>query len=103
MFTLHARSYENGEPLRITVQGDRIRSVEPAWPTSTIAEWPFVAPALFDLQINGYGGVWFSDDELSASDVLKALKPYFRHGVTRLCPTLITNSFEGLAAGFAAI
>jgi N-acetylglucosamine-6-phosphate deacetylase len=34
---------------------------------------------------------------------LKTLKPFYRHGVTRLCPTLITNSFEGLAAGFGAI
>lgn len=103
MFTLNARSYENGEPLRITVAGDRIRSVEPAWPQSVVEDWPYVAPALFDLQINGYGGVWFSSDELTSSDVLGALRPFFRHGVTRLCPTLITNSFEGLATGFTAI
>jgi N-acetylglucosamine-6-phosphate deacetylase len=103
MLTLHARSYENGEPLRITVAGDRIRSVEPAWPQGAVEDWPFVAPALFDLQINGHSGVWFSDAALTADDVLKALEPYPRFGVTRLCPTLITNSFEGLAAGFAAI
>ena len=103
MMTIRARSYENGEPLRITVSGDRIRSVEPAWPTGSVAEWPFVAPGLVDLQINGHSGVWFSDEALTVSDVLKALSPYSRFGVTRLCPTLITNSFEGLAAGFAAI
>lgn len=103
MMTIRARSYENGEPLRITVSGDRIRSVEPAWPTGSVDEWPFVAPGLFDLQINGHSGVWFSDEALTVSDVLKALSPYSRFGVTRLCPTLITNSFEGLAAGFAAI
>ena len=103
MMTIRARSYENGEPLRIAVSGDRIRSVEPAWPTGSVDEWPFVAPGLFDLQINGHSGVWFSDEALTANDVLKALSPYSRFGVTRLCPTLITNSFEGLAAGFAAI
>ena len=103
MMTIRARSYENGEPLRIAISGDRIRSVEPAWPTGSVDEWPFVAPGLFDLQINGHSGVWFSDEALTANDVLKALSPYSRFGVTRLCPTLITNSFEGLAAGFAAI
>ena len=103
MLTIHARSYENGEPLRITLRGDRIRSVEPAWPKGTVDDWPFVAPGLFDLQINGHSGVWFSDEALTADDVLKALTPYPRFGVTRLCPTLITNSFEGLATGFAAI
>ncbi len=103
MLTLRARSYENGEPLQITCRGDRIRSVEPAWPKRAVEDWPFVAPGLFDLQINGHSGVWFSDEALKADDVLKALAPYSRFGVTRLCPTLITNSFEGLAAGFAAI
>ena len=103
MLTIRARSYENGEPLQITLRGDRIRSVEPAWPKSSVADWPFVAPGLFDLQINGHSGVWFSDEALTADDVLKALAPYSRFGVTRLCPTLITNSFAGLAAGFAAI
>src|SRR5690606_19933404 len=57
----------------------------------------------FDLQINGYGGTWFSQENLTADDVLKALQPYFRFGVSRLCPTLITNSYEALASGFAAI
>lgn len=103
MFSLYARSYENGEPLKVTVAGTRIRSVEPAWPMEPIDHWPFVAPALFDLQINGHGGVWFSSDTLTRADVLKALEAHFQYGVTRLCPTLITNSFEGLAAGFAAI
>lgn len=103
MLTLHARSYENGEPLRVTVRGDRIRSVEPAWPQGSVEDWPFVAPGLFDLQINGHSGVWFSDEALTADDVLKALAPYPQFGVTRLCPTLITNSFEALAAGFSAI
>lgn len=103
MLTLNARSYENGEPIRISIVGDRIRSVEPAWPGEAVADWPYVAPALFDLQINGYGGVWFSNDALTSDDVVNALKPHYRYGVTRLCPTLITNSYEGLATGLAAI
>ena len=103
MLSLNARSYENGEPLRISIAGNRIRSVEPAWPVADVADWPFVAPALFDLQINGHGGVWFSDDALTRGAVLQVLEAHYRYGVTRLCPTLITNSFEGLAAGFAAI
>ncbi len=103
MVTLKARSYENGEPIKVTIAGNRIRSIEPAWPSESVADWPYIAPALFDLQINGHGGVWFSSDSLTRSDVLQALEPHYRYGVTRLCPTLITNSFEGLAAGFAAI
>ena len=103
MLTLFARHYANGEPVRVTIDGNRIQRVEPAWPTAKVCDWPFVSPAFLDLQINGYGGTWFSDDALTSDAVLGMLSPHFRFGVTRLCPTLITNSFEGLATGFLAI
>jgi N-acetylglucosamine-6-phosphate deacetylase len=102
-FSINARRYDTGEAVRIAIDGDRIDTIEPAWPEGPIADWPFVAPGLFDLQINGYGGVWFSDPKLTPEKVIAAIEPYFGHGVTRLCPTLITNSHEALAAGFTAI
>ncbi|WP_010582361.1 N-acetylglucosamine-6-phosphate deacetylase [Schlesneria paludicola] len=101
--SLYGRHYANGEPVRVQLRGDRIQSVEPAWPKGDVRDWPYVAPALLDLQINGFGGVWFSDDSLTPDAVLKTLEPYYQFGVTRLCPTLITNSFEGLETGFSAI
>jgi N-acetylglucosamine-6-phosphate deacetylase len=101
--SLCARRYDSGEAVRITIEGARIAAVEPAWPDRPIADWPYVAPGLFDLQINGHGGVWFSDPTLTPACVVAAIEPYFAHGVTRLCPTLITNSHAALSAGFAAI
>ena len=103
MLTVSARHYANGEPIRVLLDGDRIHRIEPAWPTGTLSDWPYLSPAFLDLQINGHGGTWFSDDQLTAEGVLDALLPHFRFGITRLCPTLITNSFEGLARGFASI
>lgn len=100
---LQGRHYANGEPIRVFIRGERIHHFEPAWPRSHVEDWPYLAPAFLDLQINGYGGTWFSDDALTADAVLAALKPHYKFGVTRLFPTLITNSFEGLARGFAAI
>lgn len=100
---IFGRSYENGEPLRIAFEQGRIVSVEPAWPGGDVGDWPYVAPALFDLQINGHGGTWFSRDGLTADDVLTTLEPHFRFGISRICPTLVTNSHEALASGFAAI
>jgi N-acetylglucosamine-6-phosphate deacetylase len=101
--TFCARRYDTGEAVRITIAGDQFAAVEPAWPDGPIAAWPCVAPGLFDLQINGYGGVWFTDPGLTPAKVIAAIEPYFAHGVTRLCPTLITNSHAALSAGFAAI
>jgi N-acetylglucosamine-6-phosphate deacetylase len=101
--TIEARRYDTNEPVRITIERDRIGAIEPAWPEGPIADWPFIAPGLFDLQINGYGGIWFSDPGLTPEQVVQAIEPYFAHGVTRLCPTLVTNSHAALSAGFTAI
>jgi N-acetylglucosamine-6-phosphate deacetylase len=103
MLTVYGRRYDTGEPVRISIRGDRIAAIEPAWPEGDAAAWPMVAPGLFDLQINGHGGVWFSDAAITPAQVRTAVTAYPRFGVTRLCPTLITNSFVALSHGFAAI
>lgn len=103
MICFGARRYDTGEPVRVVVEGDRIAAVEPAWPPRGAAPWPFVAPGLFDLQINGHGGTWFSDEQLTPAQVLSVLEAHFAHGVTRMCPTLITSAFAALEAGFLAI
>lgn len=100
---LCGRSYVNGEPICVTVAGERIARVEPAWPAGDAAEWPWIAPGLFDLQINGHKGVWFCDPKLTVPQVLAVLEAHFPFGITRLCPTLITASFAALAAGVSAI
>jgi N-acetylglucosamine-6-phosphate deacetylase len=103
MLTLYGRRYENGEPVRITVDGERIAAVEPAWPAGNANDWPFVAPGLFDLQINGHGGTWFGKAGITVDELLAVLEQHFRFGVTRLCPTVITNSFELLEGAFATL
>ena len=103
MLTLYGRRYENGEPVRITVEGERIAAIEPTWPPHTAEEWPWVAPGLFDLQINGRGGVWFGKAGITVDEVLQVLGEHFPFGVTRLCPTLITNSSEVLEAALTAL
>jgi N-acetylglucosamine-6-phosphate deacetylase len=103
MLRIFGRRYDNGEPVCVETRRDRITSILPAWPHGTLADWPYLAPGLFDLQINGHGGVWFSDAALTPAKVRQAVASYFKHGVTRLLPTLITNSFEAIAGGVKAI
>ncbi|MGD9855108.1 MAG: N-acetylglucosamine-6-phosphate deacetylase, partial [Planctomycetaceae bacterium] len=100
---VYARRYDTGEPVRIIIDAGRIACVEPARSDGALQDWPYAAPGLFDLQINGFGGVWFSNEDLTADDVLTVLEAHFQFGITRLCPTLITSGFEALQAGFAAI
>ncbi len=100
---IYGRRYDTGESVKVTVAAGRIAAIEAARPKAPIEEQPYVAPAFFDLQINGHGGVWYSQPDLTADDIIQTLLPHFSHGITRMFPTLVTNSFENLAAGFAAI
>ena len=99
---LYGRHYRLEEPVCVTVEGSRIATVELLHDTDG-ADWPWIAPGFFDLQVNGYGGAWFSDETLSPETVRTILQRYLAHGVTRLCPTLITNSFEAIRDGLIAI
>ena len=100
---LKGRRYDNGEPVCITVDGERIDRVEPAWPSGDLADWPYVAPGMFDLLINGHGGIWFGRAGVTAEDVISTLEAHFKYGITRMCPALPTNSFDALACGLTAI
>ena len=51
-------------------------------------------PGLFDLQVNGFGGIDFNAPALTADRVVEALERMRATGVTRCLPTLITSSFE---------
>ncbi len=98
---IHARHYRTGKPVAVSLVGNIIESVTDS--DRPTADLPFIAPAFFDPQINGHGGIWFSGDQLTPRKVLDALLPQFQFGVARMFPTLITASPESLEAGFLAI
>ncbi len=60
-------------------------------------------PGLFDLQVNGFGGVDFNAPDLTTDRVREALDRMRATGVTRCLPTLITSSFEQFAASARVI
>jgi N-acetylglucosamine-6-phosphate deacetylase len=55
-------------------------------------------PGLFDLQVNGFGGIDFNAPGLTADRVETALAGMRATGVTRCLPTLVTSSFDQFAA-----
>jgi len=54
-------------------------------------------PGLFDLQVNGFGGVDFNNPSTTTEDVVRAIQAMRATGVTRFLPTLITSSIERFA------
>lgn len=95
-----ARHFTTNTPIEIEIVKETIHSIRE---TSSTENLPFVAPGLFDLQINGFGGIWFSDENLTVDQTLETLHAHFAHGIIHLFPTLITNSAEALEHGFSVI
>jgi N-acetylglucosamine-6-phosphate deacetylase len=54
-------------------------------------------PGLFDLQVNGFGGVDFNNPLTTPEDVHRAIELLRARGVTHFLPTLGTSSFERFA------
>jgi N-acetylglucosamine-6-phosphate deacetylase len=80
-----------------------IEAVTPPSSAPADLEAGWVAPALFDLQVNGCGGDNFSSERLTAEAVRRVVDVCRRHGVAGLCPTLITSAQAALLHGFATL
>jgi len=68
--------------------------------TEIDAKGKYIAPGLIDLQINGFVGVDFSDQDLTIDDLHKATKALWKVGVTTFLPTVITNDQKSLKKSF---
>ncbi|HEX3152303.1 MAG TPA: N-acetylglucosamine-6-phosphate deacetylase [Gemmataceae bacterium] len=100
---LRACHYATGERIDIRHEGGRIVAFAPAGTASADREASWIAPALFDLQINGCLGISFNSPTLTAEQVRTVVDECRRHGIGGLLPTLVTGSFEALAHGFRTL
>src|SRR6516225_5420815 len=100
---IRAHHYATGQLVDLTWTGGCVESVgvPGAIRPDLTADW--IAPAFFDLQINGCGGHSFSSAALTPDDVRLVVDVCRQHGIAGLCPTLVTHSFEVLAHGFATL
>lgn len=100
---LRARHYLTGQLIDVTCEGGMIGGISPAGngPADHQAGW--IAPALFDLQVNGCDGHNFGSERLTEAMVHHVVEVCRKHGIGGLCPTLVTNSFAALAHGMATI
>ncbi len=96
MPVLLASHYRSGTPVQVAWEGGRITDVR-----SRTAAVPgaWIAPALLDIQVNGYAGFDFSRPE----DVGRVAAALAAHGVARFCPTVITGTAAAMQGVLAAI
>ncbi len=100
---LRARHYATSEPVDIVTKSGRIAAVQAAGAETADLEAGWVAPAFFDLQINGCDGHSFNSPSLTVDDVRHVVGVCRHHGIGGLCPTLITNAGAALLHGFQTI
>src|SRR5262245_59362551 len=93
---LHALTLDRNKPVRIAWKDGRIIALTevPQKPERMI----WIAPPLFDLQINGYAGVDFQQDNVSADELLHAVRGLRRDGCSKFFLTLTTAEWERMLA-----
>ena len=103
---LVGRRYDTGLPVQIEIEAGRIvrvSQVDAAAAMPPAGQWPWLAPGLIDVQLNGYGGQEFSSADLTPEKVEPIIRAMERFGVTRICPTLTTESFVVLQHALKAV
>jgi N-acetylglucosamine-6-phosphate deacetylase len=66
-----------------------------------VGELDYIAPGFIDLQVNGYDGVDYNSPATRHEDIARSLHAQFACGVTRLLPTVITGTVEGMRGSLA--
>jgi N-acetylglucosamine-6-phosphate deacetylase len=96
----HARHYATGQWMRVFTEGGRIARVDPSEPGR---EDVWLAPAFWDIQVNGRWGVSFSDPTLSEEQFATIIHAQQSLGTARVCPTLITAPLDHFRRALATI
>jgi N-acetylglucosamine-6-phosphate deacetylase len=102
---LLGRRYDTSAVCRLTIEDGVIARTEAAVADSDLDTntLPWIAPGFVDIQVNGYDGQEFSSADLTVEQVRTVVLRMDEFGVTGVCPTLTTNSFEALSHGVRAI
>jgi N-acetylglucosamine-6-phosphate deacetylase len=98
-------SYLDQSPVRIEIADGKISKVSKIKKLSDQASKIYVAPGLFDNQINGFKGVSFTDlgGELTYEGILLVTKSMWQNGITTFLPTLTSNEKKIILKNFALL
>lgn len=95
--TLYGRHYLTGDFIEVRCEDGVITAIVP-YPETNASTTSWLAPGLVDLQVNGFGGIDFQQDNLTAEDLLTASRALRLAGCSRWLLTLITDEWSSLLA-----
>ena len=99
-----ARHYQTGRWWRVSTRDGLIAESGPSEGPDEVRdsdEW--IAPAFWDLQLNGRWGISFSDPGVTAEQVAAIVRAQAELGTARMCPTLMTATREQMKHGVRTI
>ena len=97
-----AYHYRQASPWLLEWSKDGVLTAsEPAEERPTHRAW--LAPALMDVQVNGFAGVDFQSPGLSHDQLLRAVKGLRQSGCTRFLPTLVTRPWPEMLEILASL
>src|SRR5262249_56389463 len=100
---IRARHYATGRTVNVECDSKRIVAIGEPSARRPDRESEWIAPSCFDLEINGCDSISFNSPRLTIDDVRHVVQVSRGHGIAGLLPTLVTNSFDALAHGFATL
>ncbi len=96
---IEGRLVETGDGVRLTVQGAEIAAMQSI--ETRTETW--IAPGFIDIQVNGYAGFDINAADVTPETVAWIVRALWRHGVTAICPTVITHSEAAMCRSLSAI
>ena len=90
----------NNTPTEIVLANRRVQTIHEVGSANSDV---WIAPALIDIQVNGFAGFDLNVATVTSEDVSAMIRALWRVGTGFLCPTVVTGSFEGISNTFRAI
>jgi N-acetylglucosamine-6-phosphate deacetylase len=94
------RTLFNNTPTEIVLSDGRVQTIREV-DSGNGNTW--IAPALIDIQVNGFAGFDLNVATVTSEDVSAMVRALWQVGTGFLCPTVVTGSFEGISNSLRAI
>ena len=96
----NGRTLFNQTPVEIVLADARVQEVREVSSTDSTT---YIAPALIDIQVNGFAGFDLNVAPVTSADVCALVRALWKVGTGFLCPTVVTGSFERISNSLHAI
>ncbi len=97
---LNGQTLFNNTPVEIVFADTRVQKIREVSATDSTT---YVAPALIDIQVNGFAGFDLNVATVTSEDVRAMVRALWEVGTGFLCPTVVTGSFDRICNSLHAI